>query len=100
MSMDAAMTAGDTRTEDILRIIAKETGIDRERLVLEATVEQLGIASIDLTLAVFEIEKYFDIEVPLLAPSAASPAATGAEFNTVGDLVRHVIVAIDRRGAA
>ncbi len=95
--MDAAMSAGDTREEEILRIVANETGVERQRLLPEATMEQLGIASIDLTLAVFEIEKRFDIEIPVVAPTAGTD---GAEFGTVGDLVRHVIAAIDRRQTA
>jgi acyl carrier protein len=98
--MDAAMTAGDTRAEEILRIVANETGVERHRLLPEATIEQLGIASIDLTLAVFEIEKQFDVEIPVLAPAADSSGAAGSEFSTVGDLLRHVMAAINARGAA
>ncbi len=87
------MIADDTRAEAILRIVAKETGVERHRLVPEATIEQLGIASIDLTLAVFEIEKHFDIEIPVIAPAAGSP---GAEFHTVGDLIRQVLLVVNR----
>lgn len=88
--MDIAMTGSDTREETILGIVARETNIDRSLLVSDATIEQLGIASIDLTLAVFELEKHFDIEIPVVA------AAEGSEFRTVGDLVGHVIAVLDQ----
>ncbi len=92
------MTDDPTRAEEILQIVAKETGVERQRLTPEATIEQLGIASIDLTLAVFELEKHFDIEIPVLAP--ASSSAGGSEFGSVGDLVRHVLAAVDRKRLA
>jgi acyl carrier protein len=89
--MDTAMTGTDPREETIRDIVAREAHIDRSLLVNEATIEQLGIASIDLTLAVFELEKRFDIEIPVVA------ANEGAEFRTVGDLIGHVIAVLDRR---
>ena len=39
---------------------------------------------------VFELESTFDIEIPVVSERA------GAEFTTVGELVAHVIAAIDR----
>ncbi len=86
--------------EEILQIVARETGVERARLTPEATIEQLGIASIDLTLAVFELEKHFDIEIPVVAPAAGGAVAGGSEFGSVGDLVRHVLAAVDRQRAA
>ena len=81
----------DDRAETILAIVAKETNIARERLRPDATIEQLGIASLDLTLAVFELEKHFGIEIPVIGDQA------GGEFATVGDLVGHVMAVLDRR---
>lgn len=52
-------------------IIARETGIDRSLLLPDATIEALGVASLDLTLALFELEKHFDIEIPVVAERAS-----------------------------
>ena len=43
------------RVEKILDIVSKETAIDRSALRLDATIEELGISSLDMTQAVFEI---------------------------------------------
>jgi acyl carrier protein len=96
--MDEAEMAVDPREDEILAIVARETAIDRQLLVPEAQIAELGIASIDLTLAVFELEKHFNIEIPVVA--SGSGQASGAEFSTVGDLVRHVMTTIDQQRAA
>ena len=87
----------DPRANEILDIIAHETGTDRALLVPEATIEALGIPSLDLTQAVFELETHFDIEIPVVADR---PAGSGAEFTTIGDLVGHVITTIDKAKAS
>ncbi len=79
----------DARVGRILDIFAKETATDRASLRPGATIEELGIASLDLTLAVFQIESEFDIEIPVIA------ARPGTEFGTVGELVKHVIAVLD-----
>lgn len=80
----------DERANEILDIIAKETGVERRLLVPEATLDALGIPSLDLTQAVFEIETYFDVEIPVVADHE------GAEFTTIGGLVSHVLATLDR----
>ena len=84
----------DPRAPEILDIIARETGVDRALLLPDATLEALGIPSLDLTQAVFEIESHFDIEVPVVAER------DGAEFVTIGGLVGHVLVTLDKAHAA
>ena len=76
------------RTALILDILAKETGVARERLQMTASLAALEIASLDMVQTVFELESRFGIEIPVV------PDRTGAEFETVGDLVRHVLTAI------
>lgn len=92
---DAA--AADPRVAEILAIFARETRIEPERLRLEARPDELGIASLDLTLAVFEIESRFGIDIPSFAFDPSSPAFT------VGSLVDQVIAILDaapsKRGA-
>lgn len=84
---------GDERANEILDIIAKETGVERNLLVPEATLDELGIPSLDLTQAVFEIETHFDVEIPVVADRE------GAEFTTIGGLVSHVLRTLDRAAA-
>lgn len=86
--------SADPRVDEILAIFARETRIDPASLRLDARPDELGIASLDLTLAVFEIESRFGIDVPAFAvdPSAAS--------FTVGRLVEHVIAILDAKPAA
>ena len=80
----------DPRVSQILDIIARETAIDRTTLRPQATIEELGIASLDLTVAVFQLESVFDVEIPVIA------SRPGNEFETVGELVGHVIAALDK----
>lgn len=82
------MTESDPRTAEILDIVARETGVDREHLLPAASVSDLGIASLDLVQAIFALETRFKIDIPVVAER------TGGEFETVGDLVDHVVAAI------
>jgi acyl carrier protein len=89
--MNVALTlVTDPRAGEILNIIAKETGVDRKALVPDATIEALGIPSLDLIQAVFEIESHFDVEIPVVADRGES------EFVTIGGLVGHVLATLDR----
>jgi acyl carrier protein len=80
----------DPRIARILDIFAKETQTDRAALRPEATLSDLGVESIDLTMAVFEIESTFGVDIPVVADQA------GAEFSTVGDLVSHVMSVLNK----
>jgi len=80
----------DQRAMRMLEIVAKETGIGVAALTPEATIENLGITSLDLTQALFAIESEFDIEIPVV------PHRTGAEFTTIGELVAHVLTVLDK----
>ena len=88
---------GDVRSNQILDIFAREADVDRSLLVPDASIESLEVASLDLALAIFELERHFDIEIPVVAQSARDGATDGeTEFGTVGDLVFHVLATIDR----
>lgn len=90
-SMDHVMSpATDPRVGEILGIVAKETGVDPAALRPEATIQELGIPSIDMVQTVFALESHFNIEIPVMADRA------GAEFATIGDLIGHVIATVDR----
>lgn len=83
----------DPRREEILDIVAKETGVERARLTPDASITELEIPSLDLVQAIFALETQFGVEIPVVADHA------GAEFSTVGELVRHVMTAIETRPA-
>lgn len=78
----------DPRIGEILDILSKETGVDRERLTPAATLRELEIASLDLVQAIFALETQFNVEIPVAADQESG------EFATVGDMVRHVLTAI------
>lgn len=80
----------DPRVDDILDIVAKETGVERARLTPDASLADLDIPSLDLVQAIFAIEERFKVDVPVVSDR------TGAEFLTVGDLTDHVIRTLDK----
>lgn len=84
------MTMDDPRANEILDIVAKETAVDRASLVPDAQLSELGIPSLDLVQAIFAIEERFKVDIPVVAERS------GAEFQTVGDLLRHVLATLDR----
>ena len=84
----------DPRANDILDIVAKETAVDRARLVPDAQISDLGIPSLDLVQAIFVIEEKYKVDIPVVAERS------GSEFRTVGDLVTHVLATLDRASPA
>jgi len=69
--------------EQILDVFAHEARIERSRLRLDARADELGITSLDLALAMFEIESRFGVNLPEPPPGAPLP--------TVGEMVQQVI---------
>ena len=55
-SADRAALMDDPRVPEILDIVARETSVDRGNLQPEATIEALGIPSLDMVQAVFALE--------------------------------------------
>jgi acyl carrier protein len=62
---------GDKRAARILDIVAAETFVDREKLVPDATIDDLGIASLDIVQAIFALENELGIELPVARKAAA-----------------------------
>lgn len=89
--MSDAAVLEDPRANEILDIVAAETGVPREKLTPDASIEALGIPSLDLVQTVFALETRFDIEIPVVADRSGP-----GEFETVGALVSHVLATIDR----
>lgn len=68
--------------DDILDLVSSEALVDRDKLSPEATLESLGIASLDMISIVFALEDRFAV---VLEPSDFEGA------RTVADLVALVI---------
>jgi len=79
----------DPRSNEILDIVAKETGVDRARLTPDAALSDLDIPSLDLVQTIFAIEERYKIDIPVVSER------TGAEFQTIGDLVQHVLATLE-----
>jgi acyl carrier protein len=92
MAMNAALVAADPQCEEILDIFAREARIERRRLHLEARAEDLGASSLDMAMALFELEDRYDIQLPELQ--------SGAMAWTVGQWVQQVLTAIDNARVA
>lgn len=74
--------SADPLVEEILDVFAREARIERHRMQPEVRIDQLGIASLDMALALFELEDRHDIHLPL-------PRSDTAPL-TVGDVVLQV----------
>lgn len=81
------MTGADTQgaapagsVEDrILSVIVREGMVEREKLVPEATLEDLGVESVEVVMILNGLEEEFDIYIPV--DEAMS------EVRTVGDML-------------
>ena len=81
--MDAMPQTEAELVEQVLSLFAREARIERERLRLDARADELGIESLDLAVALFEIEERFGVSIKL-------PPA-GAPLPTVGELTQQVL---------
>ena len=83
----------DPRSDEILAIVAAETGVARDRLTPDAELATLGIPSLDMVQAIFAIEERFQVDIPVISDR------TGVEFTTIGELVTHVLHTLDQSPA-
>lgn len=67
--------------EEILALIAQETGLPREDLDMDAPLATLDIASIDMVSLLFEMEDRYGVEIE---PDQIAPEMT------LGQLVRRI----------
>ena len=64
--------------DEIIEIIAKQSPVDREKVVPEAVMEDLEIESLDLVEIIFAIEEKFDITIPY---NANDPSTIGRAYS-------------------
>jgi len=50
--------------EEVVSIVAETCLIDREKITLDSTFEELGVTSLDGVNIMFELENKFDIDIP------------------------------------
>jgi acyl carrier protein len=86
----AALTETE-RIELILEVFAREARIDRAALRLDARADELGIESLDMTVALFEIEERFGVAIDEPLPGMPLP--------TVGDIVQQVLMRMEDASA-
>ena len=84
-----AAHAPDPLVEEILDVFAREARIERSRLLPHVRADELGVGSLDLALALFEIEDRFDIRLPDPLPGMPQP--------TVDEMVQQVRAELARR---
>ena len=65
----------------VTEAIAKQAKIDRSTVRMEATLDELGVSSLDLVEIIMTIEDEYDITIPLDANEASQ------SIKTVGDIV-------------
>jgi len=56
--------------EQILEVIAKEGLVDREKITMESTLEDLQIKSMDVVIILTGIEEKFSVYIPVDGPLA------------------------------
>jgi acyl carrier protein len=65
----------------VTEAIAKQAKIDRSTVRMEASLDELGVSSLDLVEIIMTIEDEYDITIPLDANEASQ------SIKTVGDIV-------------
>jgi len=76
---------------DLLDLIAKEAIIDRERLTREATLEDLGISSLDVISMLFELEETYGVAIE---------EADMPQMTTLGEMVDFLLSRINAEAEA
>ena len=79
------------RDDELIDIIAEEALMDRAKLVRSATLEDIGLDSVDLVSVVFAIEEKYGIEI-------AEDAF--ARTDTLGDVLDKIDGMIDAKATA
>lgn len=73
--------------QKIIEILAEQALLEPEDVTLDATLESLGIDSMNLVEIIFAIEESFDIEIPF---NANEPDAGGFDISSVQSIITAV----------
>ncbi len=86
--------AGDGLEDRILEVIAREGMVERDRLSPEATLEELGIQSVDVVQILMGLEDEFGVYVSVDGPLAQS-RNVGELVSALSELIRNHRAAAD-----
>ncbi len=73
--------------QKIIEILAEQALLEPADVTLDATLESLGIDSMNLVEIIFAIEESFDIEIPF---NANEPDAGGFDISSVQSIINAV----------
>lgn len=73
--------------DKIIAIVAEQAFLDPGDVILDVTLEDLGIDSMGLVECIFAIEEEFDIQVPF---NANSPEAANFDISSIRSIVSAV----------
>jgi len=90
--MDGQQTDKDAIVEQILDVIAKEGMVDRARITLDSTLEDLQLKSMDIVVILTGLEEKFSVYIPIDGPLA--------EAKNVREFVDHVMEQLDQQQGA
>lgn len=85
------MDKGDV-VEQILDVIAKEGMVDRAKITLDATLEDLQLKSMDIVVILTGLEEKFSVYIPIDGPLA--------EAKNVREFVNHVMEYLSQQQGA
>ncbi len=85
--MSTTVDMGTPLAQQIIDVIAREGMVDRAKITAEATLEDLGLQSIDMVMILNGIEEKFDIYVPM-DESIQKIANVGDVIDVVSGLVQ------------
>lgn len=71
----------------IIEILAEQAVLEPADIALDATLETLGIDSMNLVEIIFAIEESFDIQIPF---NANEPDAGGFDISSVSSIIQAV----------
>lgn len=83
--------AGKLTEAELFDLIAKEALVDRGKLVREATLDDLGVSSMDLMTMFFELEERYGVEIE---------GTDLPPLGTLGELSDYLLNLINHQGAA
>ena len=90
--MDGQQTDKDALVGQILDVIAKEGMVDRARITLDSTLEDLQLKSMDIVVILTGLEEKFSVYIPIDGPLA--------EAKNVREFVDHVMEQLDQQQGA
>ena len=88
--MDDPLLA-DPRVRHVFELFAREARLDTSALDLDRRIDELGIASLDMALALFELEDQCGVVLP--------EAVQGEQAPTLREFLQRAIVATQQREA-